>query len=223
MSPITARPSLGCSTAGRVGETYNIGGNAERRNIDVVREICRLVDARAPRARRLCRVSRRSRSSKTGRVMTAGMQSTAGKIRRELGWAPTVSFEEGLAQDGGLVPREPGLGPAGAGSRIPRASDWDGGNESESAQGDRSRGRGGHPAASDYAGYQQAAPAGLRQADDLLPAQRADAHRHPRGPDHQHSAGAVLLQEAPRRRQPMGHAASSTRYSRRRMASRRRW
>ena len=35
--------------AGRVGQTYNIGGNSERRNIDLVREICRLIDARMPR------------------------------------------------------------------------------------------------------------------------------------------------------------------------------
>src|SRR3546814_19775397 len=34
----------------RVGETYNIGGNAERENINVVRTLCALLDARQPRS-----------------------------------------------------------------------------------------------------------------------------------------------------------------------------
>ena len=51
----------------------------------------------------------------------------------------------------------------------------------------------GHPAAPDHPGHQQAADAGLRQADDLLPAVDADPRRHPRHPRDHHPArrGAV--------------------------------
>jgi dTDP-glucose 4,6-dehydratase len=83
--------------AGRVGETYNIGGNAELRNIDVVREICRMVDERVPR---------RDGSSREAQITFVEDRPghdrryaiDSGKIRRELGWAPTVSFRQGLAR-----------------------------------------------------------------------------------------------------------------------------
>ncbi len=39
-----------CSSSGRPGETYNIGGNSERANIDVVTAICDLVDEMRPQA-----------------------------------------------------------------------------------------------------------------------------------------------------------------------------
>ena len=38
------------ANAGRIGESYNVGGNAERANIDVVKAICRLMDEMAPDA-----------------------------------------------------------------------------------------------------------------------------------------------------------------------------
>ncbi|NLG59081.1 MAG: dTDP-glucose 4,6-dehydratase [Gammaproteobacteria bacterium] len=82
--------------AGRVGEVYNIGGNAERRNIDVVQAICRLLDERRPRADGQPRASQiefvRDRPGHDRRYAI-----DAGKIRRELGWTPSVGFEEGLA------------------------------------------------------------------------------------------------------------------------------
>ena len=46
-----------------------------------------------------------------------------------------------------------------------------------------------HPAVPDHPGHQQAAHAGLRQADDLLPAVDADDGRHPRDPRHHHARG----------------------------------
>ena len=58
----------------------------------------------------------------------------------------------------------------------------------------------GHAALPDDAGDQQAAAAGLRQADDLLPARDADAGRHPRDPDHHHAA----------RRRPSSRPCSAT-------------
>ncbi len=64
---------------GRPGETYNIGGNAEMANIDVVRTLCRLLSrARRPRSRLR---AARSRSSRTGRGTTAATRSTRRKIR----------------------------------------------------------------------------------------------------------------------------------------------
>ena len=59
-----------------------------------------------------------------------------------------------------------------------------------------------HPAAPDHPRGQQAAAAGLRQADDLLPAVDADAGRHPRDPDHHHAARSGPVRPPARRRQP---------------------
>src|SRR5690606_15041088 len=82
--------------AGRVGEVYNIGGNAERRNIEVVEAICRLLDARHPRADGQPRASQitfvRDRPGHDCRYAI-----DAGKIRDELGWTPATHFEDGLA------------------------------------------------------------------------------------------------------------------------------
>jgi hypothetical protein len=67
-----------------------------------------------------------------------------------------------------------------------------------------------HPPAPGHAGHQQAAAAGVRQADGLLPAQHADAGRHPRHPGHQHAAGHAALRAAAGRRQPVGHEPAAT-------------
>ena len=82
--------------AGRVGEVYNVGGNAERRNIEVVETICRLLDERRPREDGEPRASQitfvRDRPGHDRRYAI-----DASKIRNELGWNPSVSFEQGLA------------------------------------------------------------------------------------------------------------------------------
>ena len=67
----------------------------------------------------------------------------------------------------------------------------------------------GHPPAPADQGRQQAAPAGLRQADDLLPAQRADAGGDPRGADHLDAAGPAALPAPARRRRRAWACASS--------------
>ena len=80
---------------GRVGETYNIGGLSEKRNLDLVKTICALLDRKAPRP--------------DGTPHDALIQFVqdrpghdrryaidCGKIRRELGWAPRESFATGL-------------------------------------------------------------------------------------------------------------------------------
>jgi dTDP-glucose 4,6-dehydratase len=79
--------------AGAIGESYNIGGGAEARNIDLVRTICALMDAMvpagAPHERLIDFVADRP-----GHDFRYAID--AGKIRRDLGWAPSVTLEEGL-------------------------------------------------------------------------------------------------------------------------------
>ncbi|KFN41744.1 dTDP-glucose 4,6-dehydratase [Arenimonas malthae CC-JY-1] len=82
--------------AGRVGETYNVGGDAERQNIEVVKTLCALLDARRPRADGLPRESQitfvKDRPGHDRRYAI-----DASKLQNELGWRPTVSFEQGMA------------------------------------------------------------------------------------------------------------------------------
>jgi len=79
---------------GRPGECYNIGGNSERANIDVVTAICDLVDEMRPAAggerRRLITYVQ----DRPGHDRRYAIDAT--KIRRELGWAPAEQFESGL-------------------------------------------------------------------------------------------------------------------------------
>jgi len=83
--------------AGVPGETYNIGGNSERRNIDLVREICRLIDQRAPRPDGMPRASQLTFvADRPGHDRRYAID--AGKIRRELGWVPSIGLHEGLAR-----------------------------------------------------------------------------------------------------------------------------
>jgi dTDP-glucose 4,6-dehydratase len=80
---------------GRVGEVYNIGGNSERRNIDVVRAICALVDefrpsaAIGPREKLITFVTDRPGHDRRYAI-------NADKLKTELGWQPAARFEEGL-------------------------------------------------------------------------------------------------------------------------------
>ncbi|MGO4223200.1 dTDP-glucose 4,6-dehydratase [Lysobacter sp. TAF61] len=83
--------------AGRVGETYNVGGDAERENIDVVRTICRLLDQRRPLADGRARESLITFvADRPGHDRRYAID--AGKLHRELGWSPTVTFEQGMEQ-----------------------------------------------------------------------------------------------------------------------------
>ncbi len=87
-----ARALITVLRQGQVGEVYNIGGNAERRNIDVVRGICGLLDTMlggAPHAELITFVTDRP-----GHDQRYAIDST--KIRGALGWKPQENFESGL-------------------------------------------------------------------------------------------------------------------------------
>ena len=80
---------------GRTGENYNVGGNAEVSNLDVVRGICRLLDELSPMAN----MSKHEEQiefvlDRPGHDFRYAIDST--KIRNELGWRPIETFETGL-------------------------------------------------------------------------------------------------------------------------------
>jgi dTDP-glucose 4,6-dehydratase len=79
---------------GRVGETYNIGGGNEKRNIEIVETICDTVDEmagrRGPSRRQLITFVR----DRPGHDRRYAMD--ARKIERELGWRPRETFESGI-------------------------------------------------------------------------------------------------------------------------------
>lgn len=80
---------------GRLGETYNVGGNSEAKNLDVVTTICDVVDELRPDSalgsRRKLITFVRDRPGHDRRYAI-----NASKIARELGWQPAEQFESGL-------------------------------------------------------------------------------------------------------------------------------
>ena len=80
---------------GALGRTYNVGGDAERRNIDVVRAICSLLDRMRPRedgmsyAEQIVFAPDRPGHDRRYAI-------DASRIRIELGWAPEIDFDRGL-------------------------------------------------------------------------------------------------------------------------------
>jgi len=82
---------------GEPGETYNVGGNAERKNIEVVRVICGILDQLRPRADGKAYADQITYvADRPGHDHRYAID--ASKIRDDLGWTPSVTFEEGIEQ-----------------------------------------------------------------------------------------------------------------------------
>jgi dTDP-glucose 4,6-dehydratase len=78
---------------GQLGRSYNIGGENERRNIDLVRTICAILDAKRPKAGSYAdQIS--FVTDRLGHDARYAIDPT--RIREELGWRPSVTVEEGL-------------------------------------------------------------------------------------------------------------------------------
>ncbi len=78
---------------GRPGETYNVGGRAERANLDLVRLVCRLVDERRPQTQK-CESLIEFVADRPGHDLRYAVDCA--KIERALGWRPKTSLEAGL-------------------------------------------------------------------------------------------------------------------------------
>ncbi|HEX8666264.1 MAG TPA: dTDP-glucose 4,6-dehydratase [Beijerinckiaceae bacterium] len=90
-----ARALLLIAEKGRVGESYNVGGNNEKTNLEVVRAICALMDELVPDPR----IGPREGlitfvQDRPGHDLRYAID--ASKMRDELGWAPQETFESGL-------------------------------------------------------------------------------------------------------------------------------
>jgi len=78
------------------GETYNIGGFNEWRNIDLVKLLCRLMDEKLGREKGYSEKLITYVKDRPGHDRRYAID--ASKINKELGWKPTVTFEEGLSE-----------------------------------------------------------------------------------------------------------------------------
>lgn len=82
---------------GKPGETYNVGGNNEVKNIDLVTILCEIMDELAPQLPvRPCRNLITFVKDRLGHDRRYAIDAT--KIKTELGWQPSVTVEEGLRQ-----------------------------------------------------------------------------------------------------------------------------
>ncbi len=80
--------------AGKPGETYNIGGNNEKPNIDIVHAVCALLDELRPRASGSYREQVTFIKDRPGHDRRYAID--AGKMTQELGWKPAETFETGI-------------------------------------------------------------------------------------------------------------------------------
>lgn len=80
---------------GRLGETYNIGGRSEKRNIDIVKLLCKIVDERLGRAQGESESLITFVQDRAGHDLRYAID--ASRLEKELGWLPAMTFEKGMA------------------------------------------------------------------------------------------------------------------------------
>ncbi|QNF35403.1 dTDP-glucose 4,6-dehydratase [Adhaeribacter swui] len=81
---------------GKVGDTYNIGGVNEWKNIDLIRLLCDVMDEKTGKLQGTSQKLITFVTDRAGHDLRYAIDSS--KIIRELGWKPSVTFEQGLAQ-----------------------------------------------------------------------------------------------------------------------------
>ena len=79
---------------GKNGDTYNIGGNNEWKNIDLIRLLCNIMDRKLGRPQGESQKLITFVADRAGHDLRYAIDSS--KLQRELGWAPSLTFEEGL-------------------------------------------------------------------------------------------------------------------------------
>ena len=81
---------------GKVGETYNIGGHNEWKNIDIILELCRQMDEKLGREKGTSEKLITFVKDRQGHDLRYAIDST--KLKNQLGWQPSLQFEEGLSK-----------------------------------------------------------------------------------------------------------------------------
>ncbi len=81
---------------GKVGETYNIGGHNEWTNIDLVKELCRQMDEKLGREKGSSEKLITYVTDRAGHDLRYAIDAT--KLKDELGWLPSLQFEEGISR-----------------------------------------------------------------------------------------------------------------------------
>jgi len=81
---------------GHLGETYNIGGNNEWKNLDLIKLLCKIMDQKLGRAEGESENLIAFVKDRQGHDMRYAID--ASKLASDLGWEPSITFEEGLAK-----------------------------------------------------------------------------------------------------------------------------
>jgi dTDP-glucose 4,6-dehydratase len=81
---------------GKIGETYNIGGHNEWTNLDLIKELCKQMDDKLGRASGTAEKLITFVKDRAGHDLRYAID--ASKLKNELGWVPSLQFEEGLSK-----------------------------------------------------------------------------------------------------------------------------